>query len=104
MALESTTPSHADGALRRDQASMGGQWCDADDGRTFAVINPANGETLANVPRMGAAETRRAIEAAAEALPEWRERPAAERAALLRNMRDEMMRHRDDLAMLLTLE
>jgi succinate-semialdehyde dehydrogenase/glutarate-semialdehyde dehydrogenase len=53
---------------------------------------------------MGATETRRAIEAAADAFSEWRDRPAAERAALLRRMRDLMIEHRDDLALLLTLE
>jgi succinate-semialdehyde dehydrogenase/glutarate-semialdehyde dehydrogenase len=93
-----------DGALLREQAFIAGEWCDADDGLTFAVTNPATGEPLANVPRMGAAETRRAIDAAAEAFGPWSARPAAERAALLRAMRDEMMAHRDDLALLLTLE
>jgi len=104
MALETTIVPLADGSLLRDQAYTGGRWCDADDGRTFAVANPATGEMLATVPRMGPAETRRAIDAAAEAFPEWRDRPAAERAALLRRMGDLMIEHRDDLALLLTLE
>jgi succinate-semialdehyde dehydrogenase / glutarate-semialdehyde dehydrogenase len=104
MALQTTTVALDDGSLLRDQAFIGGRWCDADGGATFAVTNPATGEMLAAVPRMGAAETRRAIEAAAEAFEEWRDRPAAERAALLRRMRDEMIEHHDDLAMLLTLE
>ena len=104
MALEMTTVPLADAALLRDQAYVGGQWCDADDGRKFEVTNPATGELLTTVPRMGAAETRRAIEAAAEAFPAWRERPAAERAGLLRQMHDLMIEHRDDLALLLTLE
>jgi succinate-semialdehyde dehydrogenase/glutarate-semialdehyde dehydrogenase len=104
MALETTTVPLADDSLLRDKAYIGGRWCDADEGRTFPVTNPATGELLATVPRMGAAETRRAIEAAAAAFPAWRDRPAAERAALLRRMRDEMMDHRDDLALLLTLE
>ena len=104
MALETTTVPLADGSLLRDQAYIGGRWCDADDGRTFAVGNPATGGMLATVPRMGPTETRHAIEAAAEAFPGWRDRPAAERAALLRRMRDLMIEHRDDLALLLTLE
>jgi succinate-semialdehyde dehydrogenase/glutarate-semialdehyde dehydrogenase len=104
MALEMTTVPIADGALLRDQAFVAGRWCDADDGRTFAVTNPATGEPLATLPRMGASETRRAIEAAQDAFPAWRDRPAAERAALLRRMRDLMLEHRDDLALLLTLE
>jgi succinate-semialdehyde dehydrogenase/glutarate-semialdehyde dehydrogenase len=104
MGLETTTVSLADPRLLRDQAFVAGRWCDGDDGRTFPVTNPATGELLASVPRMGAAETRRAIEAAADAFPSWRDRPAAERAALLRRMRDLMIEHRDDLALLLTLE
>jgi succinate-semialdehyde dehydrogenase/glutarate-semialdehyde dehydrogenase len=103
MALQTTVPL-ADGSLLCDRAYVGGEWCEADDGRTFAVTNPATGEMLASVPRMGLAETRRTIEAAAEAFPSWRDRPAAERAALLRQMRDLMIEHRDDLALLLTLE
>jgi succinate-semialdehyde dehydrogenase/glutarate-semialdehyde dehydrogenase len=94
----------ADRSLLRDRAFIAGEWCDADDRRTFPVTNPATGEVLASVPRMGAGETRRAIEAAAAALAEWRERPAVERAVVLRSLRDLMMEHRDDLALLLTLE
>jgi succinate-semialdehyde dehydrogenase/glutarate-semialdehyde dehydrogenase len=104
MAVAMTTVPLVDAALLRDLAFIDGRWCDADHGRTFAVTNPATGELLAAVPRMGAAETRRAIEAAQAVLPAWRDRPAAERAALLRRMRDLMMEHRDDLALLLTLE
>ncbi len=91
-------------ALMREQAFIDGRWCDADGGDTFPVHNPATGELLANVPRMGAAETRRAIEAAARAFPAWRDRPATERAAILRRWRDLMLEHREELAQLLTLE
>jgi succinate-semialdehyde dehydrogenase/glutarate-semialdehyde dehydrogenase len=59
---------------------------------------------LAEVPRMGAAETRRAIEAANAALPAWRARPAQERAAYLRAFSDLILRHRRDLAMIMTRE
>jgi succinate-semialdehyde dehydrogenase/glutarate-semialdehyde dehydrogenase len=104
MALETTTVQLADPSLLRDQALIGGRWCDADDGHTFPVINPATGELVATAPRMGSAETRRAIEAAADAFEPWRDRPAAERAALLRRIRDLMLENRDDLALLLTLE
>src|SRR5687768_4804154 len=88
----------------REQGYVGGKWIDADSGETFDVMNPANGEVLARVPRMGAAETRRAIDAAAEAFPSWRGRPAKERAAILRRWADLMIEHTDDLALLLTLE
>ena len=104
MALETPTAALKDSSLLRDQAFIAGKWCDADDGQRFAVTNPATGETLATVPRMGAAETRRAVEAAQEAFLIWRDRPAAERAAVLRRIRDLMMENRDDLARLLTLE
>jgi succinate-semialdehyde dehydrogenase/glutarate-semialdehyde dehydrogenase len=104
MALEATTIGLSDSGLLRDQAYVDGEWCDADGGDRFEVIDPATGEVLATVPRMGAAETRRAIEAAARAQEEWAHRPAAQRAAILRRLRDLMMEHRDDLARLLTLE
>ena len=104
MALGVHTVPLTDAALLRDRAFIGGEWSEADSGASFAVSNPGTGDVLATVPRMGAAETRRAIAAAAGAFPAWRDRPAAERAALLRRMRDLMIEHRDDLALLLTLE
>lgn len=58
--------------LLLDKGHVGGKWIDADSGETFEVVDPATGEVLAQVPRMGVAETRRAIEAAAGAYPEWR--------------------------------
>jgi succinate-semialdehyde dehydrogenase / glutarate-semialdehyde dehydrogenase len=92
------------GELLRDQAWIGGAWVDADSGETFAVVNPATGEELARVPRMGAAETRRALEAADAALPGWRSRTAADRARIMRRWADLMLEFLDDLALLLTLE
>jgi succinate-semialdehyde dehydrogenase / glutarate-semialdehyde dehydrogenase len=104
MATQATTPALSDTGLLRHQALVGAEWAHADDGRTFEVCNPASGEVLAEVPRLGAAETRRAIDAAAAAFPAWRDRPAAQRARILRAFADELMAHRDDLALLLTLE
>ena len=57
-----------DPTLFRQQACIDGAWCDADEGKTVPVINPATGETLGTVPHMGAAETRRAIEAARKSI------------------------------------
>ncbi len=91
-------------ALLRDQAYVDGKWIDADSGETFPVVNPATGETIADVPRMGAAETRRAIEAAERALPAWRAKTAKERARVLRRFSDLMLEHVDDLAVLMTTE
>jgi succinate-semialdehyde dehydrogenase / glutarate-semialdehyde dehydrogenase len=104
MALEATTIALRDPDLLRNRAFIDGEWCDADAGDAFQVTNPATGEVLATVPRMGTAETRRAIEAAHRAQEEWSRRPAAERAAVLRRLRDLMIDSQDDLALLLTLE
>jgi succinate-semialdehyde dehydrogenase/glutarate-semialdehyde dehydrogenase len=90
--------------LLRTQAWLGGQWVGADSGETFPVTNPATGEELARVPRMGAAETRRALEAADAAYPSWRSRTAADRARITRRWADLMLEHVEDLTLLLTLE
>jgi len=90
--------------LLREGAYVDGAWVDADSGATFPVLDPATGTTLASVPRLGRDETRRAIEAAARALPDWRARTAKERAAVLRQFSDLMLEHLDDLAALLTAE
>ncbi|MDX6526431.1 MAG: succinate-semialdehyde dehydrogenase / glutarate-semialdehyde dehydrogenase, partial [Gaiellales bacterium] len=90
--------------LLRSQAYIDGVWSDADSGETFEVLNPATGELLAEVPRCGAAETRRAIEAAEAAQPGWRARTAKERADVLRRWHDLLHEHIDDLALLLTSE
>lgn len=90
--------------LLRQQAYLDGQWCDADSAETFAVFNPATGETLGTVPRMGAAETRRAIEAAQAAWGPWRALTAKERAAILRRWFDLMTEHAQDLALIMTAE
>lgn len=73
-------------------------------GATISVTNPATGETLGSVPKMGAAETRRAIEAANAAWPEWRKKPAKTRAAILRKWNDLILANADDLAALMTAE
>src|SRR5882724_315512 len=93
-----------DPSLLRQQGYINGEWCDAEDGSTFAVTNPATGETIGTAPRMGAAETRRAIDAANAAWPGWRKTLAKERARILRRWADLMLEHRDDLALLLTSE
>ncbi|MGW8394771.1 NADP-dependent succinate-semialdehyde dehydrogenase [Pseudoduganella sp. HUAS MS19] len=93
-----------DPSLLRQQCFIAGQWCDADGGATISVTNPATGETLGSVPKMGAAETRRAIEAANAAWPEWRRTPAKTRAAILRKWNDLILANADDLAALMTAE
>jgi succinate-semialdehyde dehydrogenase / glutarate-semialdehyde dehydrogenase len=98
------TLSLNDSELFRQQAYIGGRWCEADNGTSFQVTNPATGEVLGQVPDMGAAETRRAIEAAKAAWPGWRCKTAKERANLLRKWHDLMMANLDDLARLMTAE
>lgn len=85
-----------------DRAYIGGEWRDSE--RRFAVTDPATGECLAEVPDLGADEARDAIAAAEAAWPQWRRRPAKERASLLRAWFELVMAHREALAQLMTLE
>ena len=93
-----------DRTLFRQQCYVDGRWHDADSGKTLAVTNPATGEVLGTVPNMGAAETRRAIEAANAAWPAWRAKTAKERSACLRKWADLMMANQEDLAIIMTAE
>ncbi|MBV9859627.1 MAG: NADP-dependent succinate-semialdehyde dehydrogenase [Alphaproteobacteria bacterium] len=93
-----------DEKLFRQKCYIGGEWVDAAGGGTIPVTDPASGEALGTVPRMGAEETRRAIEAANRALPAWRAKTAKERAQILRKWHDLMMANQDDLAALMTAE
>lgn len=93
-----------DSTLFRQQAFIQGKWCDAESKKTIEVTNPANAQLLGTVPKMGANETRAAIEAANQALPTWRALTAKERATILRRWFDLMMANQDDLAKLMTLE
>src|SRR5881397_1768937 len=77
---------------------------ESDSGETFPVENPATGETIAQVPRMGVAETRRAIARAEAALPAWRALLAKDRARILRRWAERMLEHEDELAELMTME
>ncbi len=103
-ALPRSQPLLRDATLFREQAFIGGRWEDAPDGAVKEVFNPANGKLVGTVPNLGAAETRRAIEAANRALPDWRSRTAKERAQLLRKWFDLLMANQEDLAILMTLE
>jgi succinate-semialdehyde dehydrogenase/glutarate-semialdehyde dehydrogenase len=90
--------------LLRQLVYIDGAWVEADSGAHHPVRNPADGARIAQVPDCGAAETRRAIEAAHAALPAWRARTARERGALLRRWYELMLEHQEDLARILTLE
>lgn len=93
-----------DTSLFRQQAYIDGAWLDADSGQTLKVNNPATNEIIGTVPKMGAAETRRAIEAADKALPAWRALTAKERASKLRRWYELMLENQDDLARMMTIE
>ncbi|MCZ4281497.1 NAD-dependent succinate-semialdehyde dehydrogenase [Kiloniella laminariae] len=93
-----------DPSLLRDKCYIDGSWISADSGEIFPVTNPANGETIASVPRMGEAETHRAIEAAQAAFSSWKDRTAKERANIVRKWYELIMANQDDLALLMTME
>jgi succinate-semialdehyde dehydrogenase/glutarate-semialdehyde dehydrogenase len=94
----------SDPSLLQTRAWIDGAWVDADDGATFAVKNPATGETICEVAKTGAAETRRAIEAAERAMQDWKQLTAKERAQILRKWFDLMMANQEDLAIIMTAE
>lgn len=93
-----------DQSLWRQDCYIDGQWQGALSGERFAVSNPANGTQIAQVPRAGAEETRRAIAAANAAWPAWRARTAADRSRILRRWFELMLEHQEDLARIMTLE
>ena len=93
-----------DPKLFREQCYLDGAWLESDSRNKLVVTDPATGARLGTVPNMGAAETRRAIEAAERAWPAWRARTAKERAVILRKWFDLMMASQEDLAQILTAE
>jgi succinate-semialdehyde dehydrogenase/glutarate-semialdehyde dehydrogenase len=93
-----------DPALLKQQCYLDGRWLAADGGATIDVTNPATGQKLGTIPRMGTGETRRAIEAANRALPAWRARTAKERSGILRRWFDLILANQEDLAVIMTAE
>ena len=102
--LERFLPQLKDPSLLREQCYIDGNWHDADDSATHAVHNPATGRRIGTSPRMGAAETTRAIDAASASWPAWRAKTAKERGAVLRKWFELMLANVDDLALILTSE
>jgi len=90
--------------LLQTQAYIDGQWVSADNGDSMPVFNPSTGEEIVSVASVGAAETRRAIDAANAALPQWRARTAKERANILRRWFELMMANQRDLALIIACE
>jgi len=93
-----------DQTLFRQQCYINGEWIDALEGGTIAVNNPATGEIIGTVPKMGTLETRAAIAAADAAFPAWRAKTAGERSVLLRRWFELMLENQEDLAILMTAE
>jgi len=102
--LERSPITLKDPSLLREQCYVDGRWIDADDGGSKPVIDPATGIRVGTVPKLHAAETKRAIEAADRAWPAWRKKTAKERSAILRKLHDLMLANLDDLALILTTE
>ena len=93
-----------DSNLFQQLCYINGAWTGADSGETIDVTNPATGEKLGTIPKMGGAETRRAIEAANAAFPKWRAKTAQERSTILRRWSELLLEHQEDLAVLMTAE
>ncbi|TDK62753.1 NADP-dependent succinate-semialdehyde dehydrogenase [Sapientia aquatica] len=93
-----------DPSLLKQQAYVNGLWCDADNGETIPVTNPATGALLGTVPNMGAEEARRAINGANAAFKAWRGLLAKERSAILKKWFELMLANSDDLAAIMTAE
>ena len=87
-----------------ERTLVAGEWIAADDGKTFAVTNPARGDVIAQVPDLGRTETARAIAAAQVAQKKWAALAAKERATVLRKWFDLMVAHTEDLALIMTAE
>jgi succinate-semialdehyde dehydrogenase / glutarate-semialdehyde dehydrogenase len=93
-----------DARLFRDNCYIDGKWVGPTDGNVMDVDNPATGEIIGRVPRVGAVQTRQAVEAAHRAFLAWRRRTGKERAAVLRRWSDLMLSNQEDLARLMTIE
>jgi succinate-semialdehyde dehydrogenase / glutarate-semialdehyde dehydrogenase len=91
----------SDPTLLKQQCLIGGEFTGTP---ALEVTDPATGEVLGQVPDLGAAETKRAIEAAEAAFQGWRKRLAKERSQILRRWYELQMAHRDDLALIMTSE
>src|SRR3954464_2855565 len=93
-----------DPKLFRQASYLDGSWVPSGPNGVIDVDDPATGEILGTVPRLGRVETRAAIEAAARAFPAWRGKTAKERAIVMRRWFELMIAHQEDLAQLMTAE
>ena len=93
-----------DSKFYRDKCFINGEWVGADSGETISVNNPATLKEIGTVPKCGSNETKRAIEAANAAWPEWRARSARQRSDILRKWFDLMIENKEELAQMMTIE
>jgi succinate-semialdehyde dehydrogenase/glutarate-semialdehyde dehydrogenase len=103
-AASTTGVALTDSKLFRQACYIDGAWVTARGGASINVDNPATGDVIGTVPKLGASEARDAIAAASRALPAWRSKTAKERAAVMRRWFDLMMANQEDLARLMTTE
>lgn len=93
-----------DPSLVRQMCYIDGQWITAEDGASFDILDPATNEVIGTMPRLGIAQTRAAIEAAARALPAWKAQTASQRAEFLHRWHDLIQANTEDLARIMTAE
>ena len=93
-----------DPSLLKDKAFIAGEWVSSKNNETFEVRNPANLEIISNVPDLGLEETRQAIEAAYVSQKSWSSKTGKERASILKEFYNLMMKNADDLAKIITAE
>jgi 1-pyrroline dehydrogenase len=82
---------------------IGGEWVESSTGETMEVVNPATGEVIAEVPKSGAEDVERAVEAAKKAWTEWQSKTPKDRMELLLALADLVDEHAEELARLESL-
>ena len=90
--------------LLRTESLVGGEWINADNGKTFDVINPSNDKVIATIANLSRIETKRAIDIAKQKQPDWAIIPAKQRANILKKLYDLIIENKDDLATIITAE
>jgi len=90
--------------MQATQAYISGEWLDSELGKTFPVLDPASGKTLAEVQDCGGKIASFAIEAAHEAFLEWKKTSAREKSQVLMKIRDHILKNLEELATVMTQE
>ncbi len=90
--------------LFRDKNYIDGKWITADSGDTISVNNPANLKEIGTVPKCGTSETKKAIEAANKAWPDWKAKSARQRSDILRKWFELIIKNKEELAQIMTIE